>query len=94
MILDELRSGADHCIHQLFRAVVGVLALVVAKRRINSAVEAGGNDSTSGVGLLKKLRKECYRCLAKMCAVFPALTFSHAEQAVLLDVAVWPEVSA
>ena len=92
VIVDELRSGADHCIHIVFRAIVGILAVVDAERK--RGLVAGEADSSigSGPGLLKKLRKECLRCLVKMCSVFPASMLSETERRVLMDVAVWPEV--
>ncbi|OQV15272.1 Small subunit processome component 20-like protein [Hypsibius exemplaris] len=103
VILDELRTGADHSVHIVFRTVVSILAVVGGERRIVNCPaadeemeeeETEENHAATGTGLLKKLRKECFKCLAKLCSVFPITTLSEVEKKILFDVAVWPELES
>lgn len=91
IVVDELRSVANHSIHPILQAVVGILSVIIVGRE-------GSEDSDHepkiphNTSRSKKLRKECYRCLSSICTVFPASTFSSDEMKAVSASAVWPEI--
>ena len=92
VIVDVLRSGLGQSLHRIYQAVVGLLAVV--RKRLGGGRkdgEEGQGDKYAG-GLLKKLRKECYKCLTKFCSVYPSTFLSDREKEAMFLTAVWPEV--
>ncbi|XP_055345740.1 small subunit processome component 20 homolog [Paramacrobiotus metropolitanus] len=87
-VIDEFRSVAAPHIRLVLKTVLSLLAVLVARK---NRVEDSSDTVLAG-GILRKLRKECYRCLCLICSVFPAIIFSDSEMKAFFNCAVLPEV--